>query len=103
MLLATEAQGYAGCCSAIRDMDQRRLGALIRVPTLVIGGESDPATPPDHAARLAAAIPGARLAMLEAAHLSNIEQSVPFTDLIASFLTEPSVSSASQPSVLSKL
>jgi 3-oxoadipate enol-lactonase len=103
MLLATGAQGYAGCCSAIRDMDQRRLGVLISVPTLVIGGESDPATPPDHASRLAAAIPGARLAMLEAAHLSNVEQSALFTDLVASFLTEPKVPSASQSSALSRL
>jgi 3-oxoadipate enol-lactonase len=103
MLLATKAQGYAGCCSAIRDMDQRRLGALIRAPTLVIGGESDPATPPDHATRLAAAIPGAWLAMIAAAHLSNVEQSAPFTDLITGFLTEPKVPGVSQPSVLSKL
>jgi 3-oxoadipate enol-lactonase len=91
MLLETDAQGYAGCCAAIRDMDQRRLGALISAPTLVIGGESDPATSPDHATRLASAIPGARLAMLEAAHLSNVEQAVPFNVLVASFLTETAV------------
>jgi len=87
MLLETDAQGYAGCCAAIRDMDQRRLGALISAPTLVIGGESDPATPPDHATRLASGIPGARLAMLEAAHLSNVEQAAPFNVVVASFLT----------------
>jgi 3-oxoadipate enol-lactonase len=91
MLLKTDARGYAGCCAAIRDMDQRRLGALISAPTLIIGGESDPATPPDHATRLASAIPGARLAMLEAAHLSNVEQSAPFNVLVASFLTETAV------------
>jgi 3-oxoadipate enol-lactonase len=91
MLLKTDARGYAGCCAAIRDMDQRRLGALISAPTLIIGGESDPATPPDHATRLASAIPGARLAMLEAAHLSNVEQSAPFNALVASFLTETAV------------
>jgi len=88
MLLETDPQGYAGCCAAIRDMDQRRLGALISAPTLVIGGESDPATPPDHATRLASAIPGARLAMLEAAHLSNVEQAALFNLLVAGFLTE---------------
>jgi 3-oxoadipate enol-lactonase len=91
MLLKTDAQGYAGCCAAIRDMDQRRLAALINVPTLVIGGESDPATPPDHATRLASAVPGAQLAMLEAAHLSNVEQAVPFNILVASFLSSTSV------------
>jgi 3-oxoadipate enol-lactonase len=91
MLLGTDARGYAGCCAAIRDMDQRRLGALIRAPTLVIGGASDPATPPDHATRLASAIPGAQLAMLEAAHLSNVEQPAPFNVLVASFLTGTAV------------
>jgi 3-oxoadipate enol-lactonase len=95
MLLNTDAQGYAGCCAAIRDMDQRRLGALISVPTLVIGGEADPATPPDHATRLASAIPGARLAMLEAAHLSNVEQSTRFNVLVAGFLAERKEPSAS--------
>jgi 3-oxoadipate enol-lactonase len=103
MLLETDAHGYAGCCAAIRDMDQRRLGTLISVPTLVIAGVSDPATPPDHAIRLAGAIPGARLAMLEAAHLSNIEQSARFTDLVVSFLTERKGQSASQSAALSKL
>jgi 3-oxoadipate enol-lactonase len=103
MLHETPALGYAGCCAAIRDMDQRRLGPLISAPTLVIGGESDPATPPDHVIGLASAIPGARLAMLEAAHLSNIEQSAPFTDLVASFLKERIPPFASQPIVLSRL
>jgi 3-oxoadipate enol-lactonase len=55
---------------------------------LVIGGELDEATPPEHATRLASAIKGARLAMLEAAHLSNVEQSAPFSVLVAAFLTE---------------
>ena len=86
-LLATSAVGYAGCCSAIRDMDQRaRLGS-IRAPTLVIGGVHDPATPIAKSREIADAIPGARLVVLDAAHLSNIERRDEFTAAMSDFLT----------------
>lgn len=73
MLLATDPAGYAGCCAAIRDMDMRPVLGLIRVPVTVIGGDQDPATPPEHSFALRDGIPGARLVMLPAAHLSNVE------------------------------
>ncbi len=85
-LLATSPLGYAGCCAAIRDMDLRPVVSLIRRPTLVIGGAFDPATPPDDARALASAIPGARLAILDAAHLSNVEQPERFTQASLDFL-----------------
>ena len=85
-LLATSPDGYAGCCAAIRDMDLRRVVHLVSRPTLVIAGTRDPATPPDHAKRIATAIPGARLVSLEAAHLSNIEQPEGFTRALLDFL-----------------
>lgn len=54
--------------------DSRRLLAGIRVPTLVIGAEHDPLTPPALAASLAEGIPGAKLAIIPGAgHLSNLE------------------------------
>jgi 3-oxoadipate enol-lactonase len=86
MLLATAPQGYAGCCAAIRDMDQRDSLSAIRVPTLVIGGLHDPATPPAKAEEIAAGVSGARLVMLDAAHLSNIEQPQAFTAALLEFL-----------------
>ena len=86
MLLATDPEGYCGACAAIRDMDQRASVAQISVPTLVIGGKYDPATPPEHAEFLAAAIAGAALEMLPAAHLSNIECPGQFTKLVLDFL-----------------
>ena len=73
VLLATDPAGYAGCSAAIRDMDMRGFLGLIRVPTLVIGGSLDPATPPEHARLLADGIAGSSCVMLEAAHLSNLE------------------------------
>lgn len=73
IFLATDPAAYAGACAAIRDMDQRAALDTISAPTLVIAGAADAGTTPAHAAELVAAIPGAQLATLDAAHLSNIE------------------------------
>jgi 3-oxoadipate enol-lactonase len=86
MLLACDPQGYIGCCSAIRDMDQRLTARVIAVPTLLISGLHDPATPPGDAALLNAAIAGSRIVSLEAAHLSNIEQADGFTAAVMAFV-----------------
>ena len=85
-LLAAEPGGYAGCCAAIRDMDLRPIVQLVSAPSLVIAGSEDPATPPDHAERIAAAIAGARLVSLKAAHLSNVEQADAFNRAVLDFL-----------------
>jgi len=90
MLLATDPQGYAGCSAAIRDMDLRPTATCITVPTLVIGGRRDPATPPEHARFLADNITNARLVELDAAHLSNLEQSFAFNSAITEFLEDES-------------
>lgn len=86
MLQTTSPAGYAGCCAAIRDMDMRRTAALIDTPVLVIGGSRDPATPPPHSDALAGTIAGARLVMLDAAHLSNVEQSAAFARAVLDFI-----------------
>jgi 3-oxoadipate enol-lactonase len=86
MLLAVNVGGYTGCCAAIRDMDLRRLGGLIDLPTLIIGGDADPATPPAHSEALADAICGSRLLFLSAAHLGNMEQPTDFADAVLDFL-----------------
>jgi 3-oxoadipate enol-lactonase len=87
MLLATDPLGYAGCCAAIRDMDNRPMLPLIHVPTLVIAGASDPATPPDHARQISAGIADSGLVILLAAHLSNVEQPNCFTRAVIEFLS----------------
>lgn len=87
MLLTTPPQGYAGCCAAIRDMDLRDVITDIRVPTLIVVGADDPATPPEKAEEIREHIPGARLEVIpEAAHLLNIEQDVAFTATLIAFL-----------------
>jgi 3-oxoadipate enol-lactonase len=87
MILETPPHGYAACCAAIRDMDLRDLIPAIRVPTLVIVGEDDPATPPDKAEEIVRLIPGAQLEVFpDAAHLLNIEQDVVFEAALTSLL-----------------
>jgi 3-oxoadipate enol-lactonase len=86
MLLGCDPAGYAACCAAIRDMDQREAIRGITAKTLVIGGTQDPGTTPAHAEAIAKSIPDAKLVMLEAAHLSNIEQAAQFTSTLIEFL-----------------
>jgi len=86
MLHATKPEGYAGNCAAIRDVDQRWPISDIKVPTLVIGGKQDPATPYAAAELIASRIPGAKLVGLDAAHLSNIEQPEAFAKALDGFL-----------------
>lgn len=78
--------GFAACCAAIRDMDQRESIRAITTPTLVIGGTQDGGTTPAHAREIVQAIPGARLVLLEAAHLTNIERPEEFTAALDGFL-----------------
>lgn len=97
MLHATPAAGYAGCCAAIRDMDQREGVRSVTNPVLVIVGKHDPATPPEAGRRIADAIPGAKLKALDAAHLSNVEQPDVFTRAVVDFLSEKTAASRSAP------
>ena len=86
MLRACSPDGYVACCAAVRDMDQRSALAGIRVPTLVVGGTHDLATPMDHARLIASTVPGAKLVELDAAHLSNVERAPEFNRHLLDFL-----------------
>jgi 3-oxoadipate enol-lactonase len=87
MVASTPAEGYAGCCAAIEVMDQEASITAITAPTLVIAGADDPSTPPDHGARIAARIRGARMAVIpQAMHLANIEQADRVTERIVGHL-----------------
>ena len=48
-LLATPAEGYAGCCEALADVDLGGRLAEIRAPTLVLTGDADTVAPPARA------------------------------------------------------
>jgi 3-oxoadipate enol-lactonase/4-carboxymuconolactone decarboxylase len=89
-VLRTDPIGYAGCCSAIRDMDHTGLLRKIHVPTLVISGHRDVSTPwAGHGEILAREISGARAIHLPAAHLSNLEAPRSFASALLEFLKPP--------------
>jgi 3-oxoadipate enol-lactonase/4-carboxymuconolactone decarboxylase len=87
VILGTDPIGYVGCCAALRDMDHTQLLKQVRVPTLVIVGDRDLATPwSGHGEILAREIPSAQALHLPAAHLSNIERPRSFTAALFNFL-----------------
>jgi 3-oxoadipate enol-lactonase len=88
MFVKTNIEGYVGCCEAIRDMDFRAALASITAPTLVIAGRLDPATPLEANAFIRDHIPGAKLAVLEAAHIANVEQPDAYTETVLGFLLQ---------------
>jgi 3-oxoadipate enol-lactonase/4-carboxymuconolactone decarboxylase len=86
LLLATDPEGYLGCCAALKVADMRDRLSSITAPTLVISGRQDPSTPPERGEFLARHIVGARHQLIDAAHLSNVERPEAFTALLAAFL-----------------
>jgi len=89
MILETPAKGYAACCAAIRDMDLCGVLGRIRVPTLVVAGEDDPATPPDVVREVHERISGSRFVVIpRAAHLLNIERAETFDRTLLEFLDQ---------------
>ena len=89
ILTATPREGYAGCCEAIAEMDLTPELPAITAPTLVLAGEQDPATPPEHGRRIAGLIPGARFdTVAPAAHLATVERPDLTTAMILRFLSD---------------
>ena len=86
MFLATKPDGYIGCGAGIRDMDHRALLGKIAAPTLVIAGKHDPATTLEANEYIRQHIPGAKLTVLETAHIANVEQPQLYADTVLKFL-----------------
>ncbi|HVS31484.1 MAG TPA: alpha/beta hydrolase [Thermoanaerobaculia bacterium] len=82
----------AGVMTALKAMAERpdstALLPHLDMRTLVIVGDGDTITPPADAARMAAAIPNAKLVTIEsAAHLSNMEKPDEFNKAVQLFVT----------------
>ena len=76
MSAATHAEVVGDFWLTLRSHDQTRaLATLGQVPTLVVVGDRDRLTPPQHSRRIAAAVPGSRLLELhDAGHCAPLEQ-----------------------------
>ena len=87
LLLSTEPEGYAAAAEAIAAADLTATTRCLRLPTLVIVGDQDEATPIASAVALQSAVPGARLQVLRnAAHIPTIEQPALVTEALLDFL-----------------
>jgi 3-oxoadipate enol-lactonase len=87
MIETTPIEGYAGWCGAIERLDMTdRLGG-IGLPTLVIVGAEDPATPVAASQVIHERIPGSQLAVLPGvSHMLAIEDPAAFHTAVLPFL-----------------
>src|SRR5690606_2972636 len=86
MLVRQPAEGSAATCAAIRDADLTETAKRIDVPTMVVVGEHDGATPPALCADLARLIPGARFELIkDAGHIVSVEQPEILSEMIRAF------------------
>jgi 3-oxoadipate enol-lactonase len=87
-LEACPVPGYAACCGVLRDADLRGAIGAITAPTLAVAGIHDPVTPPSDADAIRARIRDARVTVLDAAHLANIEQADAFNSRVLAFIND---------------
>lgn len=89
LFVRTDPEGYAGGCATLRDTDLRaRIGTIV-LPTLVVAGEDDIATPVELVRDFARALPNARFEVLRrTGHIPAIEQPAALADLITGYLEE---------------
>ncbi len=87
MLTRTPAPGYIATCRALATADQTAATATLRLPTLVIAGDQDGASPPDLVRATADLIPGAAFHLIPGAgHLPPVETPAAWAALVAPFL-----------------
>ncbi|HYC47626.1 MAG TPA: alpha/beta fold hydrolase [Burkholderiales bacterium] len=84
---ATSPVGYLGCCEAILDFDFVSQLPGVRLPVLVLCGDSDPGTPPAENRRIASLVPGARYEEIgDARHFPNVERPEAFNRIMLDWL-----------------
>ena len=89
MLTNTPLDGYVGCCHAIAHTDLYESTAALDLPTLVVVGRDDKATPPDLVRETAGLIKGARFEIIpKAGHIPCVEQPDLFAGHLMAFLKE---------------
>ena len=88
LVRSSDPRGYAEACGAVRDMDLRPALAAVQAPTLIIAGARDASTTPERAEELQSGIVGADLLVLDASHLTCVEQAQDFNTAVIGFLRE---------------
>lgn len=88
LMEGVRADALAGGLRAMAERpDSTPLLGTVRVPTLILVGEDDKATPVESSRKMAAAIPGAELVIIPGAgHMTNVEQPDAFNTAVQMFL-----------------
>ncbi|MFP4452226.1 MAG: 3-oxoadipate enol-lactonase [Desulfobacterales bacterium] len=87
IILNTPVNGFAGCCRAISRFDVKDRLPQLSLPVLIMVGENDPGTPVESSRQIQKQISGSRLEVLPGAfHLSNVEASEAFNNVMLDFL-----------------
>ena len=87
MLLRTPPEGYAGAAEAIAAADLSAATRALAVPTLILVGDQDQATPVASAEAMHAAIAGSALRVIPtAAHIPTVEKPDEITAAMLEFL-----------------
>lgn len=81
-LAAGGSEGYASCCEALSVADTREQLQDIRVPVTVLAGSEDPVTTVADGQYMVDHIPNAKIAIIDASHISNIEQPEVFNQYV---------------------
>jgi 3-oxoadipate enol-lactonase len=89
MLARTSVQGYTAACTALASADQTKATRQLRLPTLVIAGSEDGASPSAVVKATADLIPGAAFHEIPGAgHLPCVEAPAAWAALVAPFLKD---------------
>jgi len=87
MVERQDPAGYVGVCAAIAGTDFITPTSGLRLPTLVMAGSEDRATPPDLVRDLADLIPGSQFALFRGAgHLPCVDSPGVFAEKLTQFL-----------------
>jgi 3-oxoadipate enol-lactonase len=91
IFLAGAVSSFAATCRMLGDFDLRSKLSGLEMPTAVVVGDEDYATPPDMARVLQSGIPGATLQVIPAArHLTFVERPDVVADALSELLDRPS-------------
>ena len=87
--LAVDPQTFHGACEALANLDLRDHLQTVALPTLVLVGEQDEATPPPMSHELSAGLPHASLTVLAGcAHVPQLQMPAEFMAAISTFIAE---------------
>jgi 3-oxoadipate enol-lactonase len=88
--LRTDPDIFQIACAALAELDLREDARHMEIPTLVMVGEHDEATPPPMSIELASLLPNARLVILSGcAHVPQLQKPDVFLAEIADFISDP--------------